>query len=78
MPKLIHHCPFCGSAVYVKTTLDGLLFTCQNIRRCGAVIRFESDHFAEHPEDAMLAFARSSPRGRFMEGLTRRYENGGR
>ena len=36
MPKHIPYpCPFCGSTVTVEAVLEGLLFTCQNIRRCG-------------------------------------------
>lgn len=64
MPKPIPYpCPFCGGAVRVEATLDGLLFTCKSARKCGASVRFESDHFAEHPEDAMEAFARSYSNG---------------
>ena len=41
MPKHIPYpCPFCGSTVTVEAVLEGLLFTCQNIRRCGAAIKF--------------------------------------
>lgn len=59
MPKHIPYpCPFCGSTVTVEAVLEGLLFTCQNIRRCGAAIKFENDHYAEHPEDAIEAFSR--------------------
>lgn len=59
MPKHIPYaCPFCGSTVTVEAVLEGLLFTCRNIRRCGAVIKFENDHYDEHREDAIKAFSR--------------------
>ena len=61
MPKLAQaRCPFCGDLASVETVLEGLLFTCLNIRHCGATIRFENDHYAEHPEDAASAFSRRS------------------
>lgn len=53
-------CPFCGDLVSVETVLDGLLFTCLNVRHCGATIRFENDHYAECMEDATAAFDRRS------------------
>ena len=64
MPKHIPYpCPFCGSTVTVEAVLEGLLFTCQNIRRCGAAIKFDFNPRSPHGERQYVRIAGDVPIG---------------